>query len=91
MGSLFLTASNFFLVWIPVYLRRTVDQVEQISEDRSVESLGNIIDVLFGSEVSWLLAKNALLLVGAVILSGVLLFATDTHRGFPQNRIRLAK
>ncbi|WP_265766166.1 ABC transporter ATP-binding protein [Fodinibius salsisoli] len=76
LGSLFLTASNFFLVWIPVYLRRTVDQVEQISAQRSVESLGNIINVLFSSEVSWLLAKNALLLVGAVILSGVLLFAT---------------
>jgi ATP-binding cassette subfamily B protein len=76
LGSLFLTASNFFLVWIPVFLRRTVDQVEKIGEDRSAESFGSIFDVLFNSAASWLLAKNALLLVGAVLLSGILLFAT---------------
>ncbi|WP_372634662.1 ABC transporter ATP-binding protein [Fodinibius sp.] len=76
LGSLFLTASNFFLVWIPVYLRRTVDQVAAIEVDRSPESFDTILEVLFGSDASWLLAKNALLLVGAVILSGVLLFAT---------------
>lgn len=76
MGSLFLTASNFFLVWIPVYLRRTVDQVSAIEVGRSPDSFSNILEVLFGSDASWLLAKNALLLVGAVILSGVLLFAT---------------
>jgi len=76
LGSLFLTASNFFLVWIPVYLRRTVDQVAAIGADRSPESFGNILQVLFGSEASWLLARNALLLVGAVLFSGILLFAT---------------
>ncbi|WP_265788229.1 ABC transporter ATP-binding protein [Fodinibius salicampi] len=76
LGSLFLTASNFFLVWIPVYLRRTVDQVTEIELDRSSESFGNIFELLFSSDASWLLAKNALLLVGAVVLSGVLLFAT---------------
>lgn len=76
LGSLFLTASNFFLVWIPVYLRRTVDQVAEIELDRSADSFGNIFELLFSSDASWLLAKNALLLVGAVLLSGVLLFAT---------------
>lgn len=76
LGSLFLTASNFFLVWIPVYLRRTVDQVAAIEVNRSPESFDTILEVLLGSEASWLLAKNALLLVGAVLLSGVLLFAT---------------
>ncbi|SHF41328.1 ATP-binding cassette, subfamily B [Fodinibius roseus] len=76
LGSLFLTASNFFLVWIPVYLRRTVDQVAAIEVDRSPDSFDTILEVLFGSDASWLLAKNALLLVGAVVLSGVLLFAT---------------
>lgn len=76
LGSLFLTASNFFLVWVPVYLRRTVDQVAEIELDRSAESFGNIFELLFSSDASWLLAKNALLLVGAVVLSGVLLFAT---------------
>ncbi len=71
-----MTASNFFLVWIPVYLRRTVDQVAEIELDRSADSFGNIFELLFSSDASWLLAKNALLLVGAVVLSGVLLFAT---------------
>ncbi|SMO78557.1 ATP-binding cassette, subfamily B [Fodinibius sediminis] len=76
LGSLFLTASNFFLVWIPVYLRRTVDQVSAIELDRSPDSFSSILEVLFGSDASWALAKNALLLVGAVLLSGILLFAT---------------
>ncbi|WP_246068365.1 ABC transporter ATP-binding protein [Fodinibius sediminis] len=71
-----MTASNFFLVWIPVYLRRTVDQVSAIELDRSPDSFSSILEVLFGSDASWALAKNALLLVGAVLLSGILLFAT---------------
>lgn len=75
LGSLLLTASNFFLVWIPVFLRRTVDQVSQIETGGS-SSFSSIIDVLFYSSASWPLAKNALLLVGAVLLSGSLLFAT---------------
>ncbi|NIT59997.1 MAG: ATP-binding cassette domain-containing protein, partial [Aliifodinibius sp.] len=76
LGSLFLTASNFFLIWIPVYLRRTVDEVSNINVEESPDSFGSIIDVLFNSSASWVLAKNALLLVGAVLLSGFLLFAT---------------
>lgn len=76
LGSIFLTASNFFLVWIPVYLRRTVDEVSNIDVSKAPESFDNIFQVLFNSSASWLIAKNALLLVGAVILSGVLLFAT---------------
>lgn len=76
LGSLFLTASNFFLVWIPVYLRRTVDEVSDIEVGESSESFDSIIQVLFNSSASWVIAKNALFLVGAVILSGLLLFAT---------------
>jgi len=76
LGSLFLTASNFFLIWIPVYLRRTVDEVSKIEVEKPTEVFSNIIDVLFNSSASWPLAKNALFLVGAVVLSGVLLFAT---------------
>lgn len=75
LGSLFLTASNFFLVWIPVFLRQTVDQVSQIEVGED-PSFGSIIDVLFNSSASLVLAKNALFLVGAAVLSGVLLFAT---------------
>ena len=76
LGSLFLTASNFFLIWIPVYLRRTVDEVSNINVEESPDSFNSIIEVLFNSSASWVLAKNALLLVGAVLLSGFLLFAT---------------
>ena len=76
LGSLFLTASNFFLIWIPVYLRRTVDEVSNIEVGKSPESFDSIIKVLFNSSASWVIAKNALFLVGAVILSGLLLFAT---------------
>jgi ATP-binding cassette subfamily B protein len=71
-----LTASNFFLIWIPVYLRRTVDEVSSIGVDQSAESFDSIFNVLFSSSASWVLAKNALFLVGAVLLSGLLLFAT---------------
>ena len=76
LGSLFLTASNFFLVWIPVFLRRTVDEISNVELQKSDAALDNIFTVLFNSAASWPLAQNALLLVGAVLLSGLLLFAT---------------
>lgn len=76
LGSLFLTASNFFLVWIPVFLRRTVDQVAGLQSDGDPERFVNIFQVLFNSDASWLLAQNALLLIGAALLYGGLLFAT---------------
>lgn len=76
LGSLFLTASNFFLVWIPVFLRRTVDEISNVDMEKSASAFDNIFSVLFNSSASWPLAENALLLVGAVLLSGLLLFAT---------------
>lgn len=76
LGSIFLTASNFFLVWIPVFLRRTVNEISAVDLERSQEAVDSIITVLFNSSASWPLAKNALSLVGAVLLSGLLLFAT---------------
>lgn len=76
IGSIFLTASNFFLIWIPVFLRRTVDEVSRVEVSESPETFDSIIDVLFFSSASSVLAKNALFLLGAVILSGLLLFAT---------------
>ncbi|TYP95477.1 ATP-binding cassette, subfamily B [Fodinibius salinus] len=75
-GSIFLMASNFFLVWIPVFLRRTVDQISNVELQTSSGNLDSIVTVLFNSSASWPLAKNALFLVGAVLLSGILLFAT---------------
>jgi len=76
LGSIFLTGSNFFLVWIPIFLRRTVNEISNIEAPKSANSLQGIFDVLFNSYASWPLAKNALFLVGAVLVSGILLFAT---------------
>jgi ATP-binding cassette subfamily B protein len=76
LGSIFLTASNFFLVWIPIFLRRTVDEISQIEIPKTSNQFDSIFSVLFNSHASWPLAKNALFLVGAVVISGLLLFAT---------------
>lgn len=76
IGSLFLTASNYFLVWIPIFLRRTVDEISDVELGKSTETIDSIFTILFNSSASWPLAKNALLLIGAVFLSGLLLFAT---------------
>ncbi|TVQ67961.1 MAG: ABC transporter ATP-binding protein [Balneolaceae bacterium] len=71
---LFLTASNFFLIWIPVLIRRTMDEVEMLGS--SAENYGSLFTILFSSEAGAILAFNSLLLIGTVILYGVLLFAT---------------
>lgn len=75
LGALFLTASNFFLIWIPVFIRRTMDEVELLVDDYSGE-FQSILDVLFGSEAGVVLAYNSLLLIGTVLMYGILLFAT---------------
>lgn len=75
LGTLFLTASNFFLIWIPVLIRRTMDEVELLGEEYQQLS-SSIFDILFSSEAGIILAKNSLLLIGTVTLYGVLLFAT---------------
>lgn len=75
LGALFLTASNFFLVWIPVYIRRTMDEVEALG-DQGFDVPDSIITTLFSTEASKILAYNSLTLIGTVMLYGVLLFAT---------------
>ena len=75
IGSLFLIASNFFLVWIPILIRRTIDQVQIFEKSKDTLPSG-IINILFSSDASWILAKNSLLLVGTALLYGLLLFAT---------------
>ncbi|MDX1586018.1 MAG: ABC transporter ATP-binding protein [Balneolaceae bacterium] len=75
LGSLFLAGANFFLVWIPVLIRRTMDEVAAFGEQFSTEA-NTIYTVLFSSEASWILAKNAMFLVGTVMAYGILLFAT---------------
>ncbi len=75
LGALFLTGSNFFLIWIPVLIRQTMDRVEFLGEDYGGQ-FDSMFDILFSSEAGSILAYNSLLLIGAVILYGILLFAT---------------
>lgn len=75
LGSLFLTAANFFLIWIPVFIRRTMDEVENLEEEAEIGYSG-LSEVLFSSEAGIILGKNSLYLVGTVLLYGILLFAT---------------
>ncbi|MDZ7773694.1 MAG: ABC transporter ATP-binding protein [Balneolaceae bacterium] len=75
LGTLFLTASNFFLVWIPVFIRRTMDEVGRLGED-APRAYADMTEVLFSSEAGWILAENSLYLIGTVLLYGLLLFAT---------------
>lgn len=74
MGVLFLTASNFFLIWIPVLIRRTMDEIERLNEAGTEYT--SLISLLFSSEAGAILAFNSLLLIGMVMLYGILLFAT---------------
>jgi len=75
LGALFLTASNFFLIWIPVFIRRTMDEVERLGQDYD-QQYSSIFEILFSSEAGEILAWNSLLLIGTVAMYGILLFAT---------------
>jgi len=75
LGALFLTASNFFLIWIPVFIRRTMDEVEML-EGETGQSYNSTFELLFSSEAGEILAYNSLFLMGTVAMYGVLLFAT---------------
>ncbi len=75
LGVFFLTASNFFLIWIPVLIRQTMDEVELL-EESTTGVPDSLYQILFSSEAGFVLASNSLLLIGTVILYGILLFAT---------------
>lgn len=75
LGTLFLTGANFFLIWIPVLIRQTMDEVEKLGEDYTGQ-YESIFQLLFSSEAGTILAYNSLLLIGTVALYGLLLFAT---------------
>jgi len=75
LGALFLTGANFFLIWIPVLIRQTMDEVELLGEEY-VGEYDSLFYVLFSSEAGGILAYNSFLLIGTVALYGVLLFAT---------------
>ena len=74
LGAIFLTAANFFLVWIPVLIRQTMDRVEQLNVEQ-IEEL-SLLDTLFNSTQGSILAMNALYLVVAVCGYGFFLFLT---------------
>lgn len=75
LGAFFLTASNFFLIWIPVLIRQTMDEVERLGEEYEAD-YSSLAEILFSSEAGQILAYNSLLLIGTVMLYGILLFAT---------------
>ncbi len=75
LGILFLTCANFFLVWIPVLIRQTIDEVENLSGS-DIQVPQSLIETLFISEVGRILGINSLILLGAVILYGFFLFLT---------------
>src|SRR6056297_98032 len=75
LGALFLTSANFFLIWIPVLIRQTMDEVEMLGEEYTGQ-YESIFQLLFSSEAGAILAYNSLLLIGTVALYGILLFAT---------------
>ncbi len=74
LGAIFLTAANFFLVWIPVLIRQTMDKVQELNNTQ-IQALG-LFDTLFNSDQGSILAYNALYLVAAVSGYGFFLFLT---------------
>ncbi len=74
-GTLFLTGANFFLVWIPGLIRKTMDEVEAL-QDQNYDAANDLFTTLFSTEAGLILAENAGYLIGAVALYGLLLFAT---------------
>ncbi|MEL0011221.1 MAG: ABC transporter transmembrane domain-containing protein, partial [Bacteroidota bacterium] len=74
LGTFFLTVANFFLVWIPVLIRQTMDKVQELNNTQ-IQALG-LFDTLFNSDQGSILAYNALYLVAAVSGYGFFLFLT---------------
>ncbi len=75
LGSVLLILANFFLIWIPIFIRMTMDEVERISGEMPVPH-ESVTSTLFSPDTGWFLAQNTGMLIGAVLLYGLLLFAT---------------
>jgi len=75
LGVLFLVISNVFLVWIPILIRQTMDEVEVLSASSTYENL-SIWEILISPEAGSILAMNMFYLMSAVVIYGVLLYAT---------------
>lgn len=75
LGTLFLTVSNLFLVWIPILIRQSMDAVEELRTTTD-QSYNSVFDVIFSAEAGVVIAEYSVYLIGAVLIYGVLLFLT---------------
>ncbi|MCH8558322.1 MAG: ABC transporter ATP-binding protein/permease [Balneolia bacterium] len=75
LGVLFLVAANAFLVWIPILIRETIDSVEEYYEDTG-ELSQSVWEILLSPEAGAMLLTNSAYLMLAVVIYGVLLYAT---------------
>ncbi len=75
LGIIFLTCANFFLVWIPVLIRQTIDEAETLLVGK-IEVSDSLIQTLFVSEGGKILGINALILLASVFIYGFFLFLT---------------
>lgn len=75
MGVLFLVISNGFLVWIPIIIRQTMDAIEELSATNSFDGM-TIWEILLSPDAGSILAMNMLYLILAVVVYGILLYAT---------------
>ncbi len=75
LGTLFLTLGNVFLVWIPILVRKSIDDVQNIVNNTNI-SHSSVYQILFHQHLGATLASSAGYLVGAALMYGLLLFLT---------------
>lgn len=75
LGSLYLTLSNLFLVWIPILIRQAIDRLELLLNQQNL-GLGQLSSILFQSEYTFVLLEYPFYLLLASLLYGYLLFET---------------
>ncbi len=75
LGTLFLTLGNVFLVWIPILVRKSIDDVQHIVNSTN-HSNSSVFEILFHQHLGLTLATSAGYLVGAAFMYGLLLFLT---------------
>lgn len=73
-GTVLLVLANFFLIFVPVLIRRTMDEVEAMGAASGITE--GVWQVLTSSEAGWLLTRNTGYLIFAALMYGMLLFAT---------------
>jgi ATP-binding cassette, subfamily B, multidrug efflux pump len=75
LGTIFLTVSNLFLVWIPVLIRQSMDAVEELRETGQ-HGYESAFEAILSPEAGSILAEYSFYLIGAVLIYGILLFLT---------------